>query len=194
MLLYLAGDDTEILRNNQEQVFIPVGNILETTHSMRIQHVTRSRSLVTFLKRVEWNDKYAIDFMFPNISSSLSALLDSGIWSTGQTMWIFISCSCLLVRIRVWHRHNGNADPDSAADMSVNGCLSVLAERVIYSLSGMLMTNKNRNCKLLSLTLSDDSCWGVCCIIYVFISYLPFLRHFCIIMIETNMQMNCTRW
>lgn len=84
VLLCLAGDNTGILRNNQEQVVIPVGNMLETTHSMTIQHVTRSRLLVTFLKRVEWNDKHAIDFMFPNISSFLCTLLDSGIWSTGS--------------------------------------------------------------------------------------------------------------
>lgn len=176
--MFGAGDDIEIPRNNREQL------------QLQRFRMSRSRLFIAFLKRVEWNDKYAIDFTFPNISSSLCSLLDSGIWSTGQTMWIFISCSCLSVRIRVWHRHNRTADPGCAADTSVNGRLAVFAERVIDSLSGMLMTNKNRICKLLSLTLSDDSRRGVWWIIYVAVSYLPFLRRFCIIMMETDRHMN----
>lgn len=103
--------------------------MLETTQTMTIQ-VTHLQWLIAFLKRVKWNDKYAIDFMFLSISSSLCSLLDSGIWSTGQSVWIFISCSCLLVHIRVWHRHNGNVDPGSAADTSVNSWLSLFLPSV----------------------------------------------------------------
>lgn len=145
-----------------------------------------------FLKLVYRNDKYA---MFPNISSSLCSLLDSGIWSTGQTMWIFISSSCLLVRIRVWHRHNGNADPGSTADTSVNGWLSLLLPSLwlIASLVCWWQTKTGTVNFYLSLSFR----WLPLRSFDIWFMMLFHIGHswgiICTITIETGMQMNWYR-